>query len=460
MNRHFAIKTSCSRVMKFHNNATITCASCVEAEHFNHKLFNPDLSGRFLAYTMKRIIALLLLFLVVACSKTTTNAPVNTSGSTATGINSDPLCLSTGIRNQPVTPVTAVIATTAADYSSGALAIVSGNSQGQFSSLNALDPTDSDISIAAYGQYFYRIGRAFAGNNITKFSINKPQTPIWQYSVNATTGSAVLSNPHDMVFASATKAYVLRYGTTKAWIVNPSTTTKTGFKTGELNLSAYGGIDGIPDMDSAVIADGKLFITLQRLEGPMLQPDNVSYLAVFDIKTDKEINVGIPGDTLKGIPLKVRNPTKILYDATTDEIYVQGSGSTLPPLKYVGGIEAINASTYTSKLILDDGDKNNHPYGLIYQMTLASPNILYFVGYDGWQNNTLYVMNIKTSKILKTRVAQLIGGDIGDITTDNQGRVWVGDNANAAIRIIDSGSCDQVAVVSTRLNPEKIVFTQ
>ncbi len=449
---------------------------------------------------MKKMTVLLLLhlFLVQACSQTSTNKPPEASGdntassveevasddeaeNNTTGTNAgsagadepvtpdnspgssnvvdDPLCISTGLSVSGQTPVRAVIATTAVDFSSGAHAIVTSDSTGELTALNNLVPTASDITVATYGEHFYRIERAFAGNNITKFSFANPQLPVWQFSVNDP-ASAVLSNPHDMVFVSETKAYVLRYGSTKAWIVNPSATQESDFKIGELDLSAYGGVNGIPDMDSAVIANGKLFITLQRLEGPSFQPDNVSYVAVFDITTDQEIDAGISGDTLKGIPLLARNPTNILYDSNRGKIYVQSSGSTLPPLKYVSGIETIDVTTYASELILDDGDETDHPYGVIYQIALASSDVLYFVGYDGFRNNTLYVMDLETSRILPSKIGALISGDIASLATDALGRIWVGDNANASIRVIDTLNCEEVVAVSTNLNPAKIVFAQ
>ncbi|NOQ89572.1 MAG: hypothetical protein GQ549_01355, partial [Gammaproteobacteria bacterium] len=319
------------------------------------------------------------MFILQACSETSTNKLSDDEEDTSGGeIPLAILCDPDAVVSS-FSPVTALAVTVAADYGSGAHALISGDNKGQFVSLNDLDATDSDITIAIYGEHFYRIGRQFAGNSITKYAIANPGALIWQRSVNDPM-SAVASNPADMIFVSETKAYVLQYNKTKAWIVNPSAATEAGFKIGEIDLSAYGGIDGIPEMHGGVIVDNKLFITLERLEGASKQPDNVSYLAVIDVTTDLEIDVGIDGDAFKGIPLQARNPTQILYDETSNQIYVLGSGSTLPPLKYVGGIETIDATNYVSNFILDDGDDEEHPYGIIYQMALVTSDLLYFVG--------------------------------------------------------------------------------
>ena len=147
-------------------------------------------------------------------------------------------------------PVTAIAATTSPTFVTGAHAIITGDGNGQFVSLNDLNPVSgADVTVVTYGNYFYMIGQQFSGNSITKYAIDNPQDVIWQYSVNEP-AATVASNPHDMIFVSETKAYVLRYNKTKAWIVNPSATNEASFKIGELDLSAYATADGLPEMDA------------------------------------------------------------------------------------------------------------------------------------------------------------------------------------------------------------------
>ena len=98
---------------------------------------------------------------------------------------------------------TAVVATVAPTYDSGAHSIISVDPvDGPRTAQNDLLPTTiSDISVASYGTYFYRIER-FSADNVTKFDINAPDKPIWQYSTMAA-GETVSSNPHGLVFLSA-----------------------------------------------------------------------------------------------------------------------------------------------------------------------------------------------------------------------------------------------------------------
>ena len=350
----------------------------------------------------------------------------------------------------------AIISTVAADFSSGAHSVVSKDDNGERIAFNDLLPTGSDITVAAYGSHFYRIERAFSGNSVTKFSTSEPQTPIWQYSTNDA-GSAVLSNPHDMIFVSETKAYVLRYGSNIMWIVDPSAESEDEFKIGEIDLSSYDDADGVPEMDSGVIVDGKLYVTLQRLDN--FAVTQIPYVAIFDVITDEEIDANIAGDSLKGIPLQTLNPTNIVYEPLSNAIFVQGSGSFFP-VEYTSGIEKIDLSTLSSTVILDDGDDVRHPYGLVTEMAVVSDTILYFVGYDGFTDNTLYRLDLATAEITATSVTSLINGQMANLTVDSEGLLWVSDSANATVRIIDPQTDAEVDALFTNLNPEKIVFAE
>ncbi len=401
---------------------------------------------------------LVIVLLLQACSETTTQHQENTDTSdedVAAAVLCDPDAIVSTF-----TPITAIAATTSPTFVTGAHAIITGDANGQYSSLNNLSSiSGGDLTVVTYGENFYVIKRQLSGNNITKYAINDPQVVIWQYSINEPSAT-VSSNPHDMVFVSESKAYVLRYNKTKAWIVNPSATNEADFKIGELDLSAYSTADGLPEMDAGLIVDGKLYIFLQRLEGVTQKVIHDAFIAVFDVSTDQEIDVNISGDIFKGIPLTFRNPTGHAYLSDSNSLIVQSSGSYFDADKYIGGIEKINLVDYTSTVILDDGDDDFHPYGLITKLAVVSSERLYFVGYEKYNDNTLYVMDIPSKVIAPMNVVQLIDGQIANLTIDPHGLLWVSDNVDATIRILNPASCEQIDAVSTNLNPAKIVFAQ
>lgn len=357
---------------------------------------------------------------------------------------------------------TAVIATAAADYSSGAHSAVSVNPVGGPRTIsNNLAPTISDITVTAYGDYFYRIEKYFA-DNVTKFSIEAPATPIWQYST-LDNPSDPTSNPQDMVFAGERKAYILRYNSTKVWIVDPSAVNEAGFKIGELDLSAYDDGDGSPEMHSAVIVDNKLFIAMQRMtQAAYPEPwlTNTAYVAVFNTDTDTEIDTGRGAGNMSGIPMGIRNLGGIQYLAANDLIYVQGVGRY--GVEYTGGIATIDPDTYATEVVLDDGDDTDQPYGNISGMAIVSPTKGYFVGYAGWGDNTLYSFNPSVANRLGTAVSGLEGKNIagmeGGVYTDVNGLLWVCNQTDHRVDILNTNTDTIDESIDTSLNPIRVVF--
>jgi len=364
---------------------------------------------------------------------------------------------------------TAVIATVAADYSSGAHSVVSVDPAGGPRTVqNNLAPTPiSDITVAAHGDHFYRIER-FQADNVTKFSVATPADPIWQFSTMEP-GEEGTSNPYDLVFVDDQKAYLIRYGKTTAWIVNPSAADQAGFKIGELDLSAYADSDGIPEMITGVIADGKLFIALQRLDrGNGFVPSNDGYVAVFDTATDTEIDTGTPNpEGLPGIQLPIRNLGGIQYLEENDSVFVQGVGDygsswTGRNPEYSGGIVRIDPVTYNVALVVDDGDAADHPYGNISGMGIVSADKGYFVGYAGFGDNTLYAFDPTTGTVFGAANDQLAGKNITGMEagtyTDANGMLWVSNATDAQVVILNPADDTIDDTVSTGLNPTRIVF--
>ena len=364
----------------------------------------------------------------------------------------------------------AVVATAAADFSSGAHTVVSVDPVGGPRSVQSdLLPTVSDIMVAAYGKYFYRIER-YQADNITKFDIAAPSTPIYQYSVlgGDETGSA---NPHAMIFLNDQKAYLLRYEKATAWIVNPSATTESAFKIGELDLSAYADSDGIPEMESGIIVNGKLFITLQRMDqNNGWVPSNTAYAAVFDTTTDTEIDTGIANsDGVKGIPLPVKNPGVIQYLSATNTVYLQGAGdygsswSGRDP-DYSGGIVTIDPSTYAATLLVDDGDADSHPYGNISGMAIVSAGKGYLVGYAGWGDNTLYGFSPVTGAVTVPVHTDLAGKNIAGVQSgtypDKNGMLWVCNQTDAQVIVLNTVDDTIDETIATNLSPIMVAFAE
>lgn len=359
----------------------------------------------------------------------------------------------------------AIINTVASDYSDSDLEIVdienklfSGELEATAAGLgNGL----SDYSVTARGQYFYRIGR-YGIDTITKYSIENPTTAIYTYSTKDD-ASDPTSNPYKLVFASDTKAYLIRYNSSKVWIVNPSAATEVEFKTGEIDLSAYDDGDGSPEASDGVIVDSKLFITMQR-QASWTVIDGNAWVAVIDTTTDSEITVDSSA-ALKGIQLQTNNPENIIYHPAAG-LFVQSIGSygSWPAYipEYIGGIERINTTDYSTDILVDDGDATTHPYGLISSLVIVSSNKGYFTGYNAWGDSGLHEFNPATGTVQAGFVASLDHDDIRSIDAGPSSSLWVGiaDNSNPHVLVIDTTDNTVMDEISITMNPAQVVFAE
>jgi hypothetical protein len=346
----------------------------------------------------------------------------------------------------------AIVATQASDFSSGAHSAISYGAPR--TAINKLLPTVSDLALSSYGSSFYRIER-FGANNITKFNMESPHEPVWQFS---TEGSESDSNPYQMVFVNETKAYLLRYGSPKLWIVNPSATQEAEFKTGEIDLSAYSNCDGLPEMASAIIVGTKLFVVLQRLCSWM--PTDDAYIAVFNTVTDTEIETGQGLGGLKGIKLDVTNPVAKIkhYDGY---LYVAGADGWLfgpnTPLK--AGLQRVSLSDYTASAVLESDIQVN-------ALEVLSHNKVYISQYNAWGDTSLRLLDFETGSFAVANVAGI--GDSGNrsiqsMIKDADGMLWISDAwfSNPGVYILDtSDDSIQEGPISTNLNPIEVVFCE
>ncbi|GGX41160.1 hypothetical protein [Saccharospirillum salsuginis] len=314
---------------------------------------------------------------------------------------------------------TVVVATASPDYSTSDVAFIRSATDGSaYVSENALATTSpNDIGISVYSDSLYRSGR-FGFDNLTKYSLSFGFVPTqeWQYSVTEGDASA---NPYKVVFESESRAFIVQYGLPNMWVIDPSVSDsgETGFKLGEIDLSAYAHADtnGTPGMTDALIADGKLYVLMDRLNADFSATEH-SYLAVIDLATLEEIDTGKGAGDLKGIDLGIKNAGNIdLHDNT---LYIAGQGNSAfgaTAGKYDGGIVTVDTSSYATSMLVDDGDDASHPYGQIQKVEVVNDNQAFFVGRANWGDDTLYHFNPTQANPAGSAVSDIQHLNIADI---------------------------------------------
>lgn len=344
-----------------------------------------------------------------------------------------------------------VVATAASDFSSGAVELVSVADK---TSSGSYHPTISDIGVSSNGTDYYLYER-FQADRVNKVDLNNPAVFEWTYSA-LDGGDSNSSNPYTLVFAQPDKAYLIRYGSDTAWIVDPTATTENAFKIGELDLSAYTPADGqgVPNMSAGAIVNGKLFISLQRLDSGY-QPTNTAYLAVFDTSTDTEIDTGQDSGDLNGIPLVGKNPMGLTYHETLG-LLVRHQGAYTPD--YTGGIDVVDVDSYAVEQRVDDTADT----GLIGGIAIVDATSGYYLSYGSWQNITLRAFNPTTGVVEDDTIAGLSGMDLRTMSIGPQGNLWVADatSSKPGLRVIDPASETQTGFVSTSLLPIGLAFAE
>ena len=313
----------------------------------------------------------------------------------------------------------------------------------------------SDISVNGYGQHYYLI-RKLNGDQVLKVDIENPGKEVWQAST-LESGEQGSANPYQLVFVNESKAYLLLYGKNEAWIVDPSATQADDFFSGQtLNLDVYMPDDsiGVVNMSAGTVVNGKLFITMQRLDSNY-SPSNMGYIAVFDTETDTELETNADAsDNLKGIPLEGRNPTNIQYVDQTG-LVVTNLGSYSAPFDGTS-LDIIDPETYQVSSMIQDSEINFQ----INDAVIISQTQGYILNYAGWQDISLQSFNPSEGPSSLTTINNLTGMDLRDIELSPEGRLWLADATltNSGIRVIDPSDNNEDDFIGTSLLPIAISF--
>lgn len=349
----------------------------------------------------------------------------------------------------------AVIATRAPDYTSGAVSLVGVDAPYPAQATEAHTSETSDIVVRSGGDHFFVIKR-FGSDLIERYEAKTSSTPTWTYSTQDATDGSNDSNPSDLIIASPTKAYLLRYGSAKLWVVNPSATSEDSFKIGEIDLSAYDS-DGVPDMTTGLIKDGKLYVLMQRLQ--FFDATQVGSVAVIDVASNA---------VQRNIELPVYNPGGLAVLPGSNKILVIAAGGyggapTYSAL-YNGGLVTIDISSNTATMLLDDGDGTTHAYGQFGDLAVVASDRAYFIGSTGFgADQTLYRINPSVMPIAPVIVSGFSAKALGSLAVDPAGKLWVSrtdDDAPGVSILGYSGGNETVAasLVDTVLTPINIDF--
>jgi hypothetical protein len=254
-------------------------------------------------------------------------------------------------------------------------------------------------------------------------------------------GTGPGSNPHDVVVltpgrrgGTPGKAYVTRYGGQDLWVVDPAARGCGRFHTASIDLAPYADRDGIPEMDQVALADGRLFVTVQRLDRDRgFVPTDFSSVVVVDTTTDTPIGaIRLSGRNAFGDASGLaREPggTRLAV-STPGDIYTVGDG----------GIQWIDPATLTADpagFFVTEDDLG----GNVTDFVLVSASKAYAVVQARDLKNRLVAFDPSHPA---GSVATILSRDgfVPDIALAPDGTLWIADQARPTygVRILDTAT--------------------
>lgn len=301
----------------------------------------------------------------------------------------------------------------------------------------------SDPIVRWYGGLVYVVNR-FNFDNIQVLDPANNFNVVRQFSV----GNG--SNPHDIEFVSSTKAYVTRYELDDLLIVNPS----TGTVLDSISLASFADADGIPEMDHLALRNGRLFVTLQRLDrNNFFVPAGGSQVVMIDVSTNTIIdaNPGAPG--IQGLLLPAQNPYTELVVDPAGRLVVGCAGS-------FGALDGLVARINPVSLGITTEITEAALGGDINDVATLNATEGFAVISDASSNTVLksYRRDLATTQTLLATS----GFFLADMEINDRGELWVCDRnfANPGIRIFNAATHSQLtgSPIGTGLPPFDIAF--
>jgi len=313
--------------------------------------------------------------------------------------------LTLGVNNALNGPASTQAFVIATDFQTGSFATVGLAAPRPVSPVNPMRRVNSDAIARPHGGLVYVVNR-FGGDSIQILD------PSQDFAIRAQCSTGGGSNPQDIAFASATKAYVTRFGTPLLLIVNPSPQPDcSDFVRGTIDLSALADADGNPEMSQLAIVGDRLYVSLQRLQNFM--PAGPGVIAVVDIATDQVVTA---------ITLGGENPfaqTKGLTVVNGALVVAEDGAFGVND----GGLERVDLASGTAQgFFISEADLG----GDITDFVLVSDRLGYAIVSKPDFSNVLEAFDPVTRTVIQP---VLTSSSLSDVELNDRGELYVADRS-------------------------------
>ncbi|MCS7233649.1 MAG: hypothetical protein N3C62_05190 [Synergistetes bacterium] len=298
-------------------------------------------------------------------------------------------CVGVGEGNWTPSNLFALIVGVDSGYTSGNLSSVDliGES---FHTQNILSGFSGDTIIKTFKKYAFIVERPSWGTipSPTKvYEAGRWERPIKEYTLG--------KNIYDMVFLGEDKAYAIPWGEPFIQKINPL----TGEEIRRIDLSVYSyGNDNSPNSTKGLVAEGKLFIILQRFDS-----------GSFDYAPGTVVIIDLDSDTIKrALTLNGKNPMDMEYH--NRKIYIVETGNYFNPNDDIIDVIDLNKDDLKAEKLCDNPLNDMD----IYSLEITEKGEAYILGGD-WYTCKVFKINLHTG-ILGNEIYE--GGYITNIKYD------------------------------------------
>ncbi|MBN2714786.1 MAG: hypothetical protein JXX14_02960 [Deltaproteobacteria bacterium] len=329
---------------------------------------------------------------------------------------------------------TGIVVTT--DYSTGAVSVVTAETRVVQRNTQVIH-SDSICRYDEVTGHIFVISR-FGSDAITVLNEDAGYKPMAQYSVEAGT------NAQDIAVIGPGRAVVPRIGSPELLVVHPT----LGTEIARVDLSAYADSDGNPEASQAIFRDGKVYVTLQRLDMYWAPTDYSALLIINPATYAIEREVILNG----------KNPTGILRYNTPLSAFILTETGSYGVLD--GGIETMTLDGTLSGMIITEATLG----GDIIDAIVTAPDMGFAIISEPTATGAatrLVTFNPMTGFKGETLISSA-GYDLSYMSLNGESEIWVTDRNffNPGIRIFDTHTAQELTAspIDVGLPPIMVCF--
>lgn len=328
----------------------------------------------------------------------------------------------------------------ATDFETGSFGTVSFDDPPVVTPVSSQRHVNSDAVGRAFNGLIYVVNRFF-GDNVQILDPNQDFTTTRQ----CLTGGG--SNPQDIAFVDADKAYVSLGGGTEVLVVDPSPAADcSDFIKDRIELAEFADDDGNPELYQMALVGDRLYVSLQKLDrNNFFVPAENGGIAVINTGTDEvEDEIVLTGSN----PFAQTKGISVLDgELVVGEVGFFGVND--------GGIERVNLASGPEGFFVTEADLGAD----IVDFIVLSHTEAYVVLSLPDFTNSVVAVDLSQRRVARTLIS---GESISDIELNDRGQLFVSQRTpqRPGIRIFDTTDDSEIttAPLNLELQPFDITF--